>query len=208
MTIQAAMAATTTRPEIGCTVHAIGFRNPNLTADMARTIDHISGGRYILGLGSGYLQMDYEEYGYPFPSQKERHFELERGIQVIRDRFEKLNPPPLRKIPVLVGFIGENIGLRIVARHADLWHVFGPMDKVRAKHAVLLERCREIKRDPTSLGIVAGCLHQYMPDNDPDVFYKEFGVTHLHAFTQGPDWDLGPLRELLEWRKNLYKQPR
>lgn len=201
--IQAAMAATTTRPQIGCTVHAIGFRNPNLLADIARTIDHISNGRYILGLGSGYFKLEYDEYGYPFPSQKERLLEMERGIKIIRDRFEKLNPKPVHKIPIMVGSMGDKIGLRIVAEQADIWHMFGSMDKVRQKYETFLLRCEEAGRNPDDIEIISGCLLQYLPDNDPDVFYNEFGIKHLHAITAGPDWDLGPLKELLQWRDAL-----
>ena len=79
-TILAAMAATTTRPEIGCLVHAIGYRNPNLLAEIARTIDHISGGRFILGLGSGYSEQDYVEYGYEYGTAKSRMEDLARAI--------------------------------------------------------------------------------------------------------------------------------
>ena len=90
MTVQAAMAATTTRPEIGCLVHAIGYRNPHLLADMARTIDHISGGRFILGLGTGYLKQDFVEYGYQWTSQTERSLELAAKVPVIKDRLARL----------------------------------------------------------------------------------------------------------------------
>ena len=110
------MAATATHPEIGCLVHAIGYRNPNLMADMARTIDHISGGRFILGLGTGYLEQDYVEYGYEWTTQKERSLELAAKIPIIRDRLDRLAPPPLRKMPFLIASMGGKIGLETILR--------------------------------------------------------------------------------------------
>lgn len=200
--IEAAMAATTTTVEVGCICHAIGFRNPNLLADIARTIDHISGGRFILGLGAGTLQRDYDEYGFPFGTQKSRLLDLADAVPVIKSRFAKLNPPPVRKIPLLIASIGEKIGMRIVAEHADLWHVFGPEEQVRAKQDVLKRLCAEIGRDHREIEVTANCMPQVIPDDDPDVLLK-LGVQHLIALTIGPDWDLGPVKELLAWRRSL-----
>lgn len=203
MCIQAAMAATTKRAQIGALIMAIGFRNPNLLADMARTIDHISGGRFILGLGAGYIQREYEEYGYEFGTQKSRLLDLEAAIPVIRNRFEKLNPPPVKKIPILIGSMGDKIGLRIVAQQADMWHMVGPMEKMRAKHKTLLKWCEEVGRDPSEIEVVANLLPQYFKDNDPDILLKEHGIKHFNLLTIGPDWDLGLLREMLEWKKSV-----
>ncbi len=199
-TVQAAMAATTTRVEVGAICHAIGFRNPNLLADVARTIDHISGGRFILGLGSGYLQADYDEYGYPFGTQKSRLLDLKAALPVIKARFEKLNPKPMRKIPILIATMGEQFGMPIAAEHADMWHVFGPEEKMREKMEVMRRICAQVGRDYNDLEIVTNCMPQFMPDDDPDVLVG-LGATHLVAFATGPDWDLGPFKELLAWRK-------
>lgn len=203
MTIQAAMAATTTRPEIGCIVHAIGYRNPHLIADMARTIDHISGGRFILGLGTGYLEQDFREYGYEWKSQKERSLELAEKLPVIKDRLSRLNPPPLRKMPILIGAMGEKIGLPTVARHADIWHVYGTNDVVAQKIEKLREICAEIGRPFEEIEIATW----YLPDvigisNSPDDMLA-MGIRNLINLQAGPDWDLGIVRELLQWRDNL-----
>jgi probable F420-dependent oxidoreductase len=202
--VLAAMAATTSRVEIGCSVHAVGYRNPNLLADIARTTDHICGGRYILGLGAGYLRPDYDEYGYPFGTQKTRLLDLANAVPVIKARLEKLNPKPLRKIPILIASMGEKIGMPIVARHADLWHVFGPPDKIREKCAALKRICGELGRNPDEIEITANCMPQIMPDDDPDTLIG-LGATHLIGFATGPDWDLGPLKELLTWRRALQR---
>ena len=203
-TIQAAMAATTSRVEIGCIVHANSYRNPNLLADMARTIDHISGGRFILGIGSGYQQRDYEEYGYDYGTAKSRLLDLKRDIPIIRSRFDKLNPPPLRRIPLMIASMGEQIGMRIVAEHADLWHVYGHRAQVAHKTAVLRQLCDEIGRDFASLELTTFYIPELLggDDADPQV-YLDLGIRHLIVVAQGPDWDLAGLKRLLAWRRAL-----
>jgi alkanesulfonate monooxygenase SsuD/methylene tetrahydromethanopterin reductase-like flavin-dependent oxidoreductase (luciferase family) len=180
-TIQAAMAVTTTRARIGCICHAIGFRNPNLMADIARTIDHLSGGRFILGMGTGYLKADYEDYGYEFGTQTSRSLDLARGIPIIKERFKKLVPPPMGPMPLLIASMGEKIGMRIVAEHADMWHVYGPIDKIREKIAVLRNICREVGRNFDDIESttyywpqIQGC------DDDPNI-----AAQHRNPFTIG-----------------------
>lgn len=202
-TIQAAMAVTTTRPEIGCLVHSNSYRNPNLMADIARTIDHLSGGRYILGMGTGYLKQDYDEYGYEYGTVTSRLEALARNLPIIKARFGKLNPPPLRgKIPILVASMGNKIGLRIVAEHADLWHVFGLQEKIQQKIETLESHCKAIGRDPREIEYTTCYIPKQLPDTDLDA-YAKLGMRHIYALSQGPDWDLGELKELLAWRKAL-----
>ncbi len=203
MTLQAAMAATTTRPEIGCIVQAIGYRNPHLMADMARTIDHISGGRFILGLGTGYLEKDFVEYGYEWTSQKDRSLELAAKIPVILDRMAKLNPQPLRKIPLLIGAMGEKIGIPTVARHADIWHVYGTAEVVADKIERLKECCAEIGRPFEEIELATWYLPGIMGiSNSPDDILA-LGIRNLINLQAGPDWDLGVIRELIQWRAAL-----
>ena len=203
--IEAAMAVTTRRAEIGCIVHANSYRNPNLLADIARTIDHLSGGRFILGIGSGYLKEDYDEYGYEYGTTKSRLLDLKRSLPIIKARFEKLIPKPLRKIPIMVASMGEDIGMRIVAEHADMWHVYGTLEKVHQKSEVLAKLCDEIGRDPNEIEHVTYYVPHLLSDpkdSDPDAMVQ-LGIKHIVATTVGPDFDLGALRDLLEWRKNL-----
>ncbi|MET0985589.1 MAG: LLM class flavin-dependent oxidoreductase, partial [Steroidobacteraceae bacterium] len=201
------MAATTTRARIGCIVHANSYRNPNLMADIARTIDHACGGRFILGMGTGYLKADYDDYGYEFGTQTDRALAFARDIPIIKERLRKLTPPPLGPMPLLIASMGERIGMRVVAEHADLWHVYGPIEKIRQKCAALREICKEIGRDFDSIERVTYYFPQMMGnrDADPSIYLQE-GIRHIVVVAEGPKWDLGQLREVLSWRATAEKQ--
>jgi probable F420-dependent oxidoreductase len=130
----------TKRAEIGVLVTGIGFRNPDLLADMARTVDHISGGRVILGLGSGWYEKDYSSYGYDYGTTKSRLDLFDDAVERIEHRLALLVPPPRRDIPVLIGGAGERRSLPAVARHADIWHTFvSDVDVYRRKSKLVAE---------------------------------------------------------------------
>ncbi len=196
----AAMAVTTTRVEFGAMVSAIGYRNPALLSDMAKTVDHLSGGRLILGLGAGWKERDYGEFGYPMPPAPERLRELRRGLVTIKERWAIDVPPPLRDpIPILIGGAGERVTLRITAEHAQIWNAVLRPESFAAKNAILDEHCRALGRDP---GEIERSVNVEVADAyDSAVLdaFAEAGATHLILRFQDP-WDFGAVERLVAWR--------
>ena len=194
----AAWAEATERVELGALVTCNSYRNPDLLADMARTVDHISAGRLILGIGAGWFERDYAEYGYEFGSAGTRIADLAEGMDRIRARWDRLNPRPTRDIPVLIGGGGEKKTLRVVAQHADVWHSFGDAETIARKAAVLREHCAAVGRDPGEIEISTGVGTAGTPDGAGPL--REAGATFFTVDVSGPDHDLGLLREWLAWR--------
>ena len=202
LTVQAAMAALTKRAEVSSLVICNSYRNPSLLADMARTIDHISGGRFVLGIGSGWFAKDYAEYGYEFGTAGSRLRDLARALPIIKARWERLNPPPLRRIPILIGGGGEKVTLRIVAEHADIWHAFGDPATLKRKSDILDDWCMQVDRDPAEIQRSTTVSRLTGERQDPSRLL-ELGFTDFIVSIQGPDWDIAPLERLLAWRDGL-----
>ncbi len=193
------MAEVTERIRFGALVTCNSYRNAQLVADMARTVDHISDGRLILGLGSGWFERDYDEYGYDFKTTAGRLRDLDAAMPLLLDRMAQLNPPPVQEhIPILIGGGGEKITLRIVAERADVWNYFGEHDEVRHKSAVLDAWCAKVGRDPAAIERSVTDL-QVATEADLDG-YLALGVTQMILPFAGPDWDFAQLRRLLAWR--------
>jgi probable F420-dependent oxidoreductase len=197
-TMLGSWAEVTERVEIGALVTCNSYRNPELLADMARTVDHASNGRLILGIGAGWFEKDYDEYGYEFGTAGYRLADLKQALPRIKNRLEQLNPPPLRDIPILIGGGGEKKTLRYTAEYADIWHGFGNAEKIRHKNQVLDGWCEEIGRDPGEIERSCGVNPNKIESAD-DLY--EAGATH---FTIGLDgrsgFDTGPVADWIAWR--------
>ncbi len=196
----ASLAEVTHRVEIGPLVTCNSYRNPNLLADMARTVDHISEGRLILGIGSGWFQRDYDEFGYEFGTPGSRLRQLATDLPVIRLRLARGNPPPMRRVPILIGGGGEKVTLRIAAEHADIWHGFGKPDEIAHKNRVLDDWCARIGRNPDEIERSCGPAGGRFHDATGADALVAAGVTQLTLGLGGPDLDLRFLADWVAWR--------
>ena len=208
-TMLAAWAEQTSRVQIGALVTCNSYRNPELLADMARTIDHISGGRLILGIGSGWFEKDYDEYGYEFGTAGSRLDDLRDALPRIESRLARLNPAPSRDIPVLVGGGGERKTLRLVAEHADIWHTFVQGDELAHKLSVLDGHCQAVGRDRREIEVSVGVGGRGRDGGSPGTPVDEgepllaLGATLFTLGTGGPDFDQSSLADWLAWRDEV-----
>ncbi|OGN82234.1 MAG: hypothetical protein A2X23_03885 [Chloroflexi bacterium GWC2_73_18] len=170
-----AWAAATERVRVGLMVGANTFRNPGLVAKLAATVDHISGGRSILGLGGAWFGLEHEAHGIDFGSGfGERLDWLDESVGLIRRlldgeevthpgphyRFERLRHAPLPlqpHLPIMIGGGGERKTLRTVAKYADIWNVFGDLETLHHKIEVLRDHCAVVGRDPATITRTLGC---------------------------------------------------
>ena len=197
-TMLGAWAEATGRVEIGALVTCNSYRNPHLLADMARTVDHISGGRLILGIGAGWHAKDYAEYGYEFGTPGDRLRALRRDLPLIKKRWASLNPSPTRQIPVLIGGGGEKVTLRIVAEHADAWHCYGRPHRLAHKLGVLREHCAAVGRDYEEIEKSTGVDYQGAGGMATGDALYDLGFRQI-TFQVGSPYDLGFLPEWRAW---------
>ena len=188
----AMMAAITTRPQVGILVACNSYRNPELLADIHRTVDHISGGRAILGIGAGWFERDYEEYGYEFGEAPDRLRALSAALPRIESRLAKLNPPPVQEPQ-------PKVTLKLVARHAQWWHSFGSPRVYQQKSQILAEHCAKLGRDPSEIKRAWG-MHTDLMSNVDEL--ADLGVDQIIVGIGGsPDgYDLSMVERLVDWR--------
>jgi probable F420-dependent oxidoreductase len=193
-TLLAAMAVETTNAQFGMLVGCNSYRNPELLADMARTIDHLSGGRFYLGLGAGWFERDYTEYGYEFGTPQSRLRDLGLALPRIKSRLGKLNPPPVGELPIMIGGGGEKVTLRLVAEYADAWNTFGPPSNFAAKSKILDEWCAKVGRDPSAVERTVAIDGSEVDNVDA---YIEAGASHVIVMLGSP-FDLSAVQKLLD----------
>jgi F420-dependent oxidoreductase-like protein len=159
----------TKQVQMGVMVTGNTYRHPAVLAKMATTVDIISGGRLILGIGAGWFELEHQTFGIAFPKVTERLKRLDETLEIIKRLWTEervsfsgryyqlrealLNPRPLQRPrpPILVGASGEQVALGIVARHADVWNSFGSPEIFARKIEVLAEHCRKVGRDPDTI---------------------------------------------------------
>ena len=169
VTSHAALAATTSRVQCGSLVYSVGYRHPAVLANMLATLDQLSEGRTVFGLGAGWLVAEYEAYGIEFPSNGVRLRQVEEAIQCIRGLLTQdvtnfdgeffnlteaqCEPKPMQeRLPLWIGGGGEKVTLRTCARHADGWNAaFITPEDYAHKGKVLDQHCADAGRDPSAI---------------------------------------------------------
>lgn len=172
-TTLAAWGALTSRVKLGLMVGANTFRNPGLTAKLATTLDHISAGRAVLGIGGAWFEREHDAFGIDFRAGfGERLDALDESVMLIRrlldgERFDHegrfyrfhdayQSPLPIQhRLPILVGGSGPKKTLRTVARYADAWNTAGEVDETQTRLEILREHCADVGRDPGTIELTA-----------------------------------------------------
>lgn len=167
-TTLSALGGSVPRLRIGTLVTGNTYRHPAVLAKMAATLDHITGGRVVLGLGSGWQENEHKQYGIPFYTVAERLKRLDEACQVIKSLFSEsqshfngayyqldaasLEPKPIQNpLPLMIGGGGEKVTLKITAKYADEWNVWGTVETLRHKMALLDQHCADVGRDPKAI---------------------------------------------------------
>ena len=169
----AALGAVVPRVQIGTLVYGTTYRHPAVLANMAATADHVSGGRFRLGIGAGWQVNEHEAYGIDLPPVRARVDRFEEAIQVVRSllhderttfsgRWFRLvdalcEPKPVGDVPILVGTSGDRM-LGITARWADAWNTWGHPDHIAERSAALSRACEAAGRDPDDIARTAQAL--------------------------------------------------
>lgn len=201
----AALAAAVPRLRVGSLVCGNTYRHPAALANQAVTIDRISGGRFVLGLGTGWQANEHRAYGIPMPGTKVRLDMLDEAVQIVRGLLagervsfsgthyqvdEALAPTPAQsRVPLLIGGGGERRTLRIAAQWADEWNTWGRPELLAQKCAVLDRHCEEVGRDPAEIRRSAQVLIYLDREPEPTARFEAVSgsATQLQELLQGYD---------------------
>ena len=168
-TLLGALAARTRSARLGTMVTGVTYRNPAMLAKIVTTLDVISAGRAILGIGAAWNDLEHRAYGFDFPPTGERMDRLEEALQICRAMFTEHSPSFSGKHyeiveafnvprpvtpggpPIMIGGSGEKRTLRLVAKYADASNIFGDIPTIRHKLEVLAQHCASVGRDPAEI---------------------------------------------------------
>jgi F420-dependent oxidoreductase-like protein len=161
------LAALTKRAELGTLVTGVTYRNPAHLAKQIASLDALTGGRAVLGIGAAWYDTEHAAYGWEFPAVKERFARLHEAVTICRGMFDnetftfhgtyysvveaRVVPRPQRRIPIMIGGSGEKKTLRMVAELADMCNIGGTTQVVAKKLAILDEHCAAVGRDPSDV---------------------------------------------------------
>jgi alkanesulfonate monooxygenase SsuD/methylene tetrahydromethanopterin reductase-like flavin-dependent oxidoreductase (luciferase family) len=204
-----AWAQATQRIRIGLMVGANTFRSPALVAKMATTLDHISNGRAILGIGAAWFAEEHQDFGIEFGSgPPERLRWLGEALPIMRGMLDGTEPtamgpryvskhtrnlpPPIQAhLPIVIGGGGEKVTLKLVAKYADMCNIGGGLEKVRRKDAILVEHCEKVGRDPAEIERTSNVGTIFIRDDraEAERLYREAVARNRIR----PSWDEGIL---------------
>jgi F420-dependent oxidoreductase-like protein len=212
--LQAAYAAITQNVRIGCLVSGVTHRHPAVLANMATTLDNISGGRAILGIGAAWNALEHNAYGIDLGTPGERSSRFAEAAKIIRKlvdgervtysgtyyelvNAEVLVRPVQARLPIMIGGGGEQRTLRTTARYADMWHGFGTTEQMAHKLEVLQKHCEDVGRDPNEITPFAGkwCV---IRDDATEAKRVLDRIVERHGMTSPPEPFIGGPDEIAE----------
>jgi F420-dependent oxidoreductase-like protein len=212
--LQAAYAALTEHARIGCLVTGITHRHPAVLANMATTLDNISNGRAILGIGAAWNALEHNAYGIDLGTPGERSRRFAEAAKIIRqlvdgkrvtfsgtyyelNNAEVLVRPVQQRLPILIGGGGERRTLRTTARYADMWHGWGTPEQIAHKTAVLRTHCEDVGRDPSTIAIVSGKRVVIRDDQQEGRRFLE-RIATAHGMTSPPEALVGTSDDVVD----------
>lgn len=211
--VLAAWGAVTARVKIGPLVSSVTYRHPAVIAKMAATLDQITDGRAVAGIGAGWFEAEHTAYGIPLGSPAERSVRLAEAAMIIRSLLDTprttftgrhyaiadalAEPKPVqRRLPLLIGGAGERSTLRTAARYADYWHAFGTPEALAPKLEILRRHCAEVGRDPAEIVALAGGW-VVISDDRREIDRQLARVSERHRFESKPSYAIaGSVREV------------